>query len=534
MQVYTGATTNTEEPKYRVISPSKTKQVSSSELSAGAQKLLSIIKNNDVLKRFVLYNDIFDTLDTDGYLRASIEVISNSGVGAGWEISKHPRFFLDAEEDNKEDLLEFYGYSSPEWNNIKDFYGMPSKISAALLYLKFFGQAAFLVLKDDDDNPLGLEFIYGFVVPNVDEEGNFKSPAFYQMSLKTGKTVAEFSQDEIVYIVRPDIRGKPFGDILIEPLTKFALPLDIYLQSAALSYLRQSKMPPAIWQLPDKIDEEEFNEVADYIEQQYRGVENIGKVPIVISGEIDIKSLSSFPDAIPYQEARKETREEIFSVIGAHSRKLGLTEEGPSSEDRKEFFETTMLPLFEFIEDGFYNQIHKRLLDIDDWEFTFGKLDFLDAVEQATVYMRLRQIGAMNANEIRSDLGLPPREDGGGDRFVDPDDYNRGDEEPGSPPEGRPDDPGAPDEVGEPPESDQDPPRGDRRVVQLIDELSSFQRFILNRWGTKKASYVDFFWNVKDEKVKERVKEILSETEDKNEFIEKMEELRRKIFIGEI
>lgn len=519
--------------KFKILSTSSEKEVSSSSLSSGAQKLLSVIQNNDVLKRFVLYNDIFDTLDADGYFRAAIETISNSGVGAGWGIEKHPQYFLEAEEEGKDTLFSFYNYNSPEWDNIKDFYGMASKISANLLYLKFFGQSAFHVLKDENDNPLGMDFLYGFIVPNVDDEGKFKSPNFVQVSLKTGKQIADFSADEIVFVVRPDIRGKPYGDILVESLTKFALPMDIYLQSAALSYLRQSKLPPAIWELPEKIDDEEFDQVADYIEKQYQGVENIGKVPIVISGEINIKKINSFPNAIPYQEARKQTREEIFSVVGAHARKLGLSEEGPSSEDRKEYFEQQMLPLFKYTEEAFYNQIHKRLFDIKDWKYAFGKLDFLDAVEEATVYMRYRQNGIMNPNEVRAEIGLPPREDGKGDRFTDPDDYNTSGEQ-GSPPEGRPDDPGAPDEVGEPPETSEDPERGDRRTLLLIDELSALQRFVLNRWDSRKEAYIDFFWNVHAPKVKQEVKSIVSESETKDAFIEKMEELRRKIFIGEI
>jgi len=507
------------------------KDVSESSLSSKAGKLLAVIENNDVLHRFILFNDIMDTLKVDGFFKASIDRLANSGVGAGWSIDKRDDFFTNAKEDNKKKLDNFYNYSSSAWDNIKDFYGTPSKISAALIYLRFFGQAAFHVLKDESGKPLGFEFIYGFVYPNVDNEGKFKNPAFVQISLETKDVIAEYASDEVVFIVNPDISGRPYGDMLVESLSQYALPLDIYLQSAALSYMQKSRMPPAIWEVPEGIGDDEFDELADYIEDQYEGPDNIGKVPLVVSGEIQVKRLESFPEDIPYLEARKQTREEIFTVIGTSARKLGLTEEGLEKEDRREFFETTMIPLFKYVEDGFTKQVHNRLFNIKDWVFKFGRLDFLDSVERATVHMRYRQNGIFNANEIRLELGHGPRLDGDGDVYTDPPENQK--EEQGSPPEGREDRPDKPSDTGEPTIDDQDPPRGDRRSL-VIDELSAFQRFMINRWDSKREEYVDFFWNTGDPDIIKIVQTIVSNSETKEEFISKLEKLRRDIYVGDV
>lgn len=499
-------------------------------LSKKASRLLTSIKDNDVLYRYVMFNDIMDTLKVDGFFKASIDTIANSGVGVGWNLEKHSDYFENASDSNKKKLDKFYNYTPSQWDNIKDFYGSPSKIAAALVYLRFFGQAHFHILKDERGDPLGYEFIYGFVFPNVNADGSFKDPNFIQIDLETGKELESYSSDEIVFIVNPDITGKPYGDMLVESLAQYSLPLDIYLQSSALSYIVKSRMPPAIWEVPEGIGEEEFNELADYIEDQYEGPENVGKVPLVVSGEISVKRLESFPNDIPYLEARKQTREEIFTVLGTSARKLGLVDdESVSKEDRREFFETTMIPLFKFIEDGFNVQINKRLFNIDDWVFSFGKLDFLDSVERATVNMRYVQNGIFSPNEVRGDLGKGPRPDGGGDVFFDP----SGKENQGSPPEGREDRPDKPSETGEPTLDDQDPPRGDRRSL-IIDELSSLQRFVSKRWDSRKESYVDFFWNAPvDSKIINAVKSILSSSETREEFISSMEKLRRDIYVGD-
>jgi len=512
----------------------KLKGLQADKLTDKTKTLIASMENSDLLYRYVMFKDVMDTLKVDGFFKASIDRIANSGVGAGWQLSKHADAFETASEDNKKKLEAFYWYAPDEWTNIRDFYGNSSKIAAALLYLRIFGQAAFHILKDEGGQPLGFEFIYGFVYPNVDKEGNFKDGvAFYQASLDTGKNIATYASDEIIFIVNPDISGRPYGDMLVESLSQYSLPLDIYLQSSALSYIMKSRMPPAIWEVPEGIGDDEFDELADYIEDQYEGPENVGRVPLVVSGEINVKRLESFPNDIPYLEARQQTREEIFTVLGTSAKKLGLTEDSLDKEERREFFEATMLPLFKYIEEGFTTQIHKRIFKIEDWVFLFGRLDFLDSVERATVHMRYIQSGVYSPDDVRAEIGNGPRPDGGGDVYVDPREANSSANNQGSPPEGREDRPDKPSDTGEPTLDDQDPPRGDRRSL-IIDELSSLQRFVTKRWDIRKESYIDFFWNTDDVSVVNKAKEILSQSETREEYITNMEKLRRDIFVGDV
>lgn len=478
------------------------------------KKFSHFIDSKKYLKQYILYQDILDVLRVNGYLKASMTKITDSAVGTWWTLAKADGHQTDASEENEKILKDFYNYSSPEWDNIKDFSGMSQKIAYSIFSLKFFGQAGFHVLRDKDtDEPIGLDVITGFIMPNIDERGYFKSPAFYQIS-ENGET-AEYDKDEVVFITRPAIDGNPAGDILVEALAKFSLPLDIYLQSAAVRYIENGRLPPSIWELPENITDDGFNELADYIEQEYTGQENIGKSPIVVSGEINVKRVASFPEDIPYLEARDSAKTEAFTLLGTPGAKFGISDELQADilgEIRKEFHESTMEPLFRYMEEGLFMQIHKRLFDIKDWEFQFNAPDFLDKVERATVHMRYIQNGVYNANEVRADLGKGERP--GGDRYVEPDDYNRS-EEPGSPPEGREDEPDDPSETGEPTIDDQDPPRGDRRSIKdVLDEIDTFNRFIHNRWQNETRREFEF------EVLASDLRGLVLEIEDSSETLE--------------
>ena len=481
----TSSVSKERDTKLKIISKSVARKVDP-ELEYRRQALASFIKSKKYLKQYIIYRDVVDVLKVNGFLKASLAKITDSAVGTWWTLAKAQEHQADAKDKNKKKLDKFYNFSDPSWSNIKDFYGMSQKIAYAALSLKFFGQAAFYILRDEKtEQPVGFDYIAGFVMPNIDETGKFKSPAFIQIA-ETGKTV-EYEADEIVFITRPAVDGVATGDILVDALTKFSLPLDLYLQASALKYIENGRLPPSIWELPENISDEGFDALADYIAQEYTGAANVGKSPIVVSGTLNVKRVGSFPDDIPYLEARSSSREEAFTLVGTPSAKLGITEniQGAVLEEiRKEFHESTMRPLFTYLEEGFFKQIHQRLFNVEDWIFKFNAPDFLDSVQRATVHMRYRQIGVLNANEIRSELGKGERADGGGEFYTDPKSDAPNNEQ-GSPPEGREDEPDAPEETGEPTLDDQDPPRGDREVgnvKEVLNEITLYKRFIDNRW----------------------------------------------------
>ena len=450
-------------------------------------------------KKYHQFWDLMEVIEEHGYLRASISAVGRGAVGAWWTISEHPLFMGKGKEEDRNRLYDFYSSKNRLWDNIKDFQSMTYKISAAAMYLKYFGQAAFYIVRDKRGRPIGLDFLHGLVVPNVDQNGYFKTPAFYQFSEREALKKQEFAVNEVVFITNPDLRGDPMGGSDTESLTTFSLPTDIYLMATARNYIQNRDVPEAVWELPENISDDALNDFADLLARKYRGSPNVGKSPVVVAGELNIKELRRMPEDLPYAESRKESRDEIIATSGSSSVKLGLSDNQSQSnllEFRREFLEGTLVPLFKPIELALYEQVHLREFGISEWEFAFNHPDFLTAVEQATVHMRYHDMGVMNPNEIRADLGRAPRPDEGGEEYLD----GKASNDQGTPPEGQdtqPDD-------GEPNIDDQDPPRGDghddaNRPRALspsldkkaaIEELFTWRDFAVNR--TKKGNLRQF------------------------------------------
>lgn len=453
---------------------------------------------NPTVRKFNNFWDMMDTVNTHGYLRSAMSVIGRSTIGAWWSLRKKEEFGGPIPNTQKNRLMNFYMFKNRQWDNIKDFHTIAYKLMIGAMYLRFFGQASYQIVRDAAGSPMGLDFIPGLVIPNVDSGGFFKEPAFFQFPVRDLSKKIEFrSPRDIVYVINPDFEGSPMGGSDIEALTELTLPLDFYLMVAAREYMKNRDKPEVVYQLPSDISDESFEEFVEEMKARHGGAANLGRSPIAVQGEFDIKELRPLPDSLPYQDSRGEAREEEMAAAGVNAAKLGLSSSLSSAnlrEMRREFHETSMLPLFKFIELAFYEQIHVREFNHPGWEFRFNAPDFLNAVEKATVHMRYHDIGALNPNEIRYEIGREPRE--GGDEYVDTD---VSEAQPGSPPEGREEEPDSPSETGEPTLDDQDPPRGDqhdeetRTMVigpESVKELKNWWSFCKGRIRRGKTARV--------------------------------------------
>jgi hypothetical protein len=438
------------------------------------------------LRRFHDFWILMDTVKNHGYIRAAMSTVGRSAVGAWWSLRRHSEYGDKASELQRRKLYNFYMMRNRRWDNIKDFQGIAYKLMIGAEYLRYFGQAAYQIIRDETGRPVGLDHLPGLIIPNVDSAGYFKPgrPAFIQYPSRDISVKVEFSDPrDIVYLINPDWEGSPMGGTDVESLSTYALPIDLYLQVAAREYLKNRDKPEVVYELAPDISDEAFNDFVKEMQSRQAGPSNLGRSPIAIQGEFKVHEMRPYPDALPYQESRKETREEALAVTGVSGAKLGITDAMAAAnirEMRREFHEASMSPLFRLIEMGLYEQIHVREFRADGWEFKFNSPDFLSAVERATVHMRYRQMGALSPNEVRYDIGKPARPDDQGDMFDD----QEIPENQGSPPEGREEEPDAPSQIGEPSLTGDDPVRGDQHdeeVRSMIGELRRWRAFALKR-----------------------------------------------------
>lgn len=477
--------------KVAIVPHSRSKVIRAGDTSFEESEL------NPTLTKLNEFWTLMETIKRHGYLRASMSVVGRSAIGAWWTLVRHEEFGKGAPERHRKRLYSFYAHTSREWNNIRDYESFAAKLLIAVQYLKFFGQVAFQILRDSSGAAVGLDHLPGLVVPNVDSNGRFKTPAFYQFLSSDYTKKVEFNNPkDIVFVTNPDWEGSPIGGSDVEALTEWTLPLDIYLQTAARDYMRNRNKPELIFSLPPDISDEAFDDFVREVEARWTGPKNIGRNPIAVQGEFKVTELGKLPDGLPYQSSRKDAREEELAVTGVPGAKLGLSDSVSSAnirELRREFHETSLVPLFRLLETALYEQVHVRELGFDGWILKFNNPDFLNAVERATVHMRYRQMGAMSPNEVRNQIGLPKRKDEQGDMFEGQEPEEE-EEEPqdeipnpqGNPPEGRPVDPDDPSQTGEPnDEDDADPERGDQHDDEvrnsLIDELSLWKEFAKRR-----------------------------------------------------
>lgn len=457
-------------------------------LAEESDPLLTI---SPTLRKFNEFWDLMETVTRHGYIRAAMSVVGRSTVSAWWSLRRHDEFGKSAPERHRKRLFSFYTMPVRKWDNIKDFYTLSHKLMIGAMYLKYFGQVAYHIVRDTDGLPIGFDHLPGLVIPNVDSRGYFKSPAaFYQYPENKIKSAVAFEdQNDIIYITNPDWRGSPMGGTDIEALTTYSLPIDMYLQTTAREYLKNRDTPEIVYSLPPETSDDAFDLFVQQVEK-WRGPQNIGKSPIAIRGEFEATEISKMPTSLPYQDSRKLARDEELAVTGVSGSKLGLTEAMSSAnirEMRREFHEATMLHIFRMLELAFYEQVHVRTFKFTGWEFRFNNPDFLNAVERATVHMRYIQSGVINPNEARHDLGKLPRE--GGDEYVDTSKPEAIPEPQGSPPEGREQEPDAPAQTGEPTTDDQDPVRGDQHdeeVDNVLGELRQWRIFAIRRFKAKK------------------------------------------------
>lgn len=456
--------------------------------------------NNDqlvALKKFDLFWTMMDTIDIHGYMSAAISLIGRAAVSAWFKLAKNPEFKNEATERQRKKLYSFYYSMEKDWGNIQDFYTPAYKLLIGMMYFRYFGQAAYFKVRDSKGTPIGFDHLPGLIVPNTDNRGFFKSPAFIQYPTSNPSVKVEYKAEDIIYIINPDMRGSMLGGSDIKALAEFTLPLDIYTQTSAREYMKNSSMPELIWMLPADISDEGFNAFVALLESKYMGASNTGRSPIAVQGDVDIKRIDSYPSDLPYSDSRKETRDELLSVSGTGKAMLGVSEDSGNglSQYRRNFFEQTVLPIAKFFELAFWEQVNVREFSARGWVLKFNNPDFLTEVERSTVHMRRIQNGVYSPNDAREELGKDPREDELGEAYTD---HTKGkgsslDNPQGSPPEGREDRPDAPANTGEPTLDDQDPPRGDqhdeeprssmlsRDNSELIAGLREWKRFAINR-----------------------------------------------------
>jgi len=347
---------------------------------------------------------------------ATVDAISRSVVGSGWSIVPVERYANDQSKRKRKAVEDFFEYRERSWDNIKDFQSLPDKLAQTVGSYRLFGHAAWEMVRDGNNDPIGFDVLSGIVIPQVDESGYFENPAFLFYPWGAGDPI-EYQVDEIAYFYNSGITGKITGESPYSTLANTTIPSDLF---AAVSYrsLFENVNAPynGLWQIDPSVSDDDFDFFLALLEERYSGATNFGRNPLVIRGGADFKQVKSRnTEDAPYLDGRSFNREEFFGVTGVDGNKLGITSSANKAnirETRREFHENILRPLFRKLEDDIYYQVIVRMLDARGWKFQFKQPDITNAVEQASIDMRMLQWGIYSPNEIRKHRGEDPRTDG--------------------------------------------------------------------------------------------------------------------------
>lgn len=394
-------------------------------------------ENRDVMYDSMIFKDVGSVLKdyrslmeifySHPFLHGSLMQIAKVISGSGFDVVLSDINSKIKEEEKEKLSKPIYNlfnnkFVREKWTNIKDYVTFTEKIKMTVLYILLYNQAGWEVIRDGRGGVIGFDFINGLIIPNVDSMGYFKSPAWFVFPFgaeSTSKYVSYDNPEDIVLFTRPAVDGKFYGKFDINALMEFTIPADIYAVKSYLGLHKNVNSPAGIWMVED-METEDFDDLAAMIRSHYRGTDNYGASAIVVNKQVDFKEFrAKSKDDAPYLEGRNFAKGETASVTGVPTSKLGISEDVDKSDlqsMRRDFYESTVRPITNLIEETINNQIISRYFSTTEVRFQFKQPDFLTALERSIVAGRLYQAGSMNPNEIRgSFLNLPPRK--GGDKY---------------------------------------------------------------------------------------------------------------------
>ena len=373
-----------------------------------------------------LHWDIESAVRNLPWLRGSLAAIAKNLVGPHWKFSKVKEYEDEATDRSLLRLKKFYGLGvKKDYKNFKDFYVTSGKFYATAVALALGNFAAWEVKSDSLlGKPMGFEFLPGYIEPQIERDGTFKkeNPAFIQYLSTTGYSRIEWEDpNDIVFFARPDFGGFPFASDL-ESLVQYTFPAEIYSSLSWLAMHKNRNAPlDGYWWADPQMSEEHFNKLEALLKGKYSGARNYARSPILAKGGVEFKPIKRSENEMPYKEGRHWAQQEIAGVTGVPGSKLGVTEAlsmANSREAKRDYYETTIEPLQQIIEETTYEQVHVRLLGIRGWRLHFNNPAFVNEVEQSSIDRTYWNIGKVSPNELRERDGQQPYK--GGDQFFAP------------------------------------------------------------------------------------------------------------------
>jgi HK97 family phage portal protein len=291
-------------------------------------------------------------------------------------------------------------------------------------YILCNGNAYILIQRDANDEISKLVLLDPNTVQVLAIDGqiyyNVIATSYYNLPLVTPNV---YGKDDIIHIKNYSLNG--FVGISTLDFASMVMSTAWSSEVQANNFFRSNSILTGILKpsAGTHLTEEKAKTAkAAFLANLNSSINTAGTSIIVLDSGLDYQSIQTNPKDAALIENRKFSGLQIAEFFGVPPTKVFLDERvntRNNESEQVEFLNSCLLPLIEKIESEFF---YKVVLPIDyqdtDFKADVSNLLRLQALEQASVWTQLFQLGAIQTNEIREKLEMDSPVKGGNRSYV--------------------------------------------------------------------------------------------------------------------
>jgi HK97 family phage portal protein len=330
-------------------------------------------------------------------VRAAIDRKSTYASAGGWNyVSPEPG---SVPKDTKVKFLKSFSRRS----NIKQLLRLTYKD------LDIYGESFWAVISGSDASRTPIKVLRlnpRFMQARLSDAGIVVGWTYGPIS--TDSTAIEYGVDEVLHFKLEDPEDDTRGLSPLHSLQR-AVAQDIFAMEYNESFFKNSAQTGIVF-IVKSSSKEEADRNRAWIEQNYSGPENAHR-PLLIEGDVDVKSSVAKPAEMEFLEGRKLLRQEILMVLEMDPDKVGVhdtSNRSTSKEAAYAFLSEVIWPRQNIIEDEFNNAFILGRLGWEDIVVDSAEGDPRRNIDMAEIFDKHVNSGRMSINEARRKMGEAP------------------------------------------------------------------------------------------------------------------------------
>lgn len=351
-------------------------------------------------ERALVYYEMYRQHPT---VRAAVEKIAKTAAGNGFR-------FVPSEEDGE--------VPAEKAKYLRTFFRLSNANQLLRLTYKdltIFGEAYWLIVGAKAGTPVKAMRLHPMYMDARISNGVFTGWR-YGPIFETDEAI-KYEPEEILHFKLDDPNSDVYGLSPLDSL-QHTVASDLFAMRFNKKFFENSASSGLILSMKNST-KEEVERNREWLDQNYVGTENAHR-PMILEGDIDIKSSTQKLQEMQFIEGRKFNRQEILSGLDIDPSKLGISEDSnrsTSKEADNTFRQETIAPLQSVVEEEINNAFILTLLGWDDVLFEQEESSSRDRLEMMKLFAEGERMGVLNINEIRGELGKKKVE-GGDTHFV--------------------------------------------------------------------------------------------------------------------